>query len=94
MTDQEKTFLLTLREVAMLCPDEKLRQEIRELADAMEAVIYDLYRHPTEDMLRALNCLYSYSVRLVNIVTSLNTPPTGGGHQPVPLNQEPQAAVA
>lgn len=81
------SFLLSLRETAKACPDAKLRREMRDCADSMGAVIHALYNEPTEDMLRALQCLYSYSIRLLFLASDLTPTPPTGGKQTLPITQ-------
>lgn len=75
-----KTFLLEIREAAMLDQDENRRAEMRKTADLIDAILPALARYPTHGKLATVNGLWARAVRLLDESEKFGAgPPATGG---------------
>jgi len=72
-------FLLALREAAKKEVKPEIRDELKQVADNIQEILYELCRNPTDEALKNLQCQWVRGLKILSSITPevTPTPPAG-----------------
>jgi hypothetical protein len=84
MSDENQSFLLTLRDAAKNCPDVLTRKLIRDAADELHTSVSCMAARPSPENMRRLNGTWAKAVRVLSNASTSGDDNSRGGAMELP----------